>query len=162
MSGLTASHDIFVEGSWNDLRWLNKSSLSQTSVETMKSKAEDIMQIFQKAAVFNPPQGMRIVPLGEFHKSITLVESNKSPERISLQPGIRIPPDANRSATTVNVWINDPLFLPGDPVLNDHSGEIFMLPSLTGNMAGQSIYSRRAKSSGIWIRTATMEYSGNS
>ncbi|MFW5755930.1 MAG: hypothetical protein ACOCWK_04965, partial [Tangfeifania sp.] len=111
MSGLTASHDVLVEGSWNDLRWLNKSSLSQTSAEAMKSKAEDIMQIFQKAAVFNPPQGMRIVPSGEFHKSIALPERNKSPERISLQLGVRIPPGSNRTAATINVWINDPLFL---------------------------------------------------
>ncbi len=148
MSGLTASYYIFVEGSWNDLRWLNKSSRSQTSVEAMKSKAEDIIQIFQKAAVFNPPRGMRIVPLGEFHKSITLAENNKSPERISLHLGIKIPPDANRTAATINVWINDPLFLLGDPVLKDNSGEIFMLPPLTGHLAGQSIYSRTAHPAG--------------
>lgn len=144
MTGLTAPDETLREGSWSDLRWLNKSSLSHGSREAMISKAEDIIQVFQEASVFNPPQGMRVVPLGEFLDGLILPENQKGPERVSLQLGIRIPPEANRSAAAVNVWINDPLFLLGDPVLNDHAGEIFMLPPLAGHLAGQTIYSRTA------------------
>ncbi len=144
MTALSTSHGFLKKGSWNDLRWLNKSSLSPASGEAMISRAEDIMKVFQQASVFNPPTGMRIVPLGEFHESIALPENKKGPERVSLQLGIRIPPEANRTAATLNVWINDPLFLLGVPVLKDKMGEIFMLPPLTGSLAGQTIYSRTA------------------
>ncbi|MFO8235395.1 MAG: hypothetical protein R6U04_08340 [Bacteroidales bacterium] len=144
VTGLSVPHDTVNEGSWSDLRWRNEHPGSNATGDAMISKAEDIIQIFKKAPVFNPPTGMRILPLGEFHEGIPLPENNISPGRLSLHFGIRIPPESPRAAANIAIWINDPHFLLGDPVLTDGSGDIFILPPLTGKLAEQPIRSRSA------------------
>ncbi len=139
-SALSLPHDTGNEGSWSDFRWRNKSAGNEAII----SECENIINVFRKATVFNPPQGMRIVPFGECHEKVICNGNTLNSERICLELGIRIPPKSHKDIAEIYVWINDPLFLLGDPVLSDESGEIYLLPPMTGTLEGQGIRSRSA------------------
>ncbi len=144
VTGLSVPYDTSNEGIWSNLRWRNKNAGANATREPMMSKAEGIIQIFKRAPVFNPPKGMRIVPVGDFLKGISLPEGKISSGRLSLDLGIRIPSEAHRAVANIYIWINDPIFLLGEPILSDRTGKIFLLPPLTGKLAGQPVRSRSA------------------
>jgi len=114
----------------------------------MTAKVEGILKIFQSASPLNPPRGMGVYPRGEFLKRVTLPGDSKGPEPVRLQLGFRIPAQARQAESGINIWINDPHNLLGEPVLTDNKGEIFLMPPVVGTLAGQTIISRSAHPAG--------------
>jgi hypothetical protein len=133
--------------SWEPLRWRNKSS-SAIYGKTMVSKTEELIKIFRKAKPLNPPKGFGIDPTGEFLKRLNLSENIKGPEPIHIKLSMRIPPTSNVHPAGINIWINDPLNLLGEPVMTDKNGDIYLMPPIAGKLGGQTIYSRSAHPSG--------------
>jgi hypothetical protein len=145
VSGWSENHKF--EG-WQSMRWTNKSSSTDGSGKAMAAKAEDILKILQSATPLNPPRGMGVYPYGEFLKRVTLPGDLTGPEPVRLQLGFRIPADARQAESGLNIWINDPHNLLGEPVLTDKTGEIYLMPPLVGTLAGQTIISRSAHPAG--------------
>ncbi len=128
---------------WQSLRWRGISSSAGPSTEAlMKSKVEDMLELFQMARPLNPPTGLLdISPRAEFLRIPELTGVQQLPEPVVLRMPMRFPGSPSPSAG-VNIWINEPCNLLGDPVLTDESGEIFLLPPLIGNIGRESVYSR--------------------
>jgi hypothetical protein len=135
-----------VKETWLPLRWTNKSKSDAGG--GMVLKVEEIMEIFQRAQPLNPPRGLGVHPRAMFLERLSLPGNMQGPEPVSLTMGFHIPAEMKAACAWINVWINDPISLLGDPVLVDGIGEIYMMPPLAGKKGSQTIFSRSAHPSG--------------
>lgn len=130
------------EAKWELLHRANRSTKSGDEAKRMEERVESIMKIFQKAQVFNPPKGFAVVPRVEYLRRISFPGHTHSPEPVHFRVAVRMPPESKDIVAGVNVWINEPYNLLGDPVLSDNEGEMFLLPPEVGRKEGEKIYSR--------------------
>ena len=144
-------------GSWGPLRWTGRSPSTYGPGDAMVSKAETIVKIFQKAAPLNPPRGIGIDTRGEFLQRFPLPGNASGPEPVRLRLSFRIPPDEKEPAAGVDIWINEPFNLLGDPVLSDQTGDIFLLPPGAGELAGQPVRTRSAHPPGYEEKYPSMD-----
>ncbi|GEM_PF-651948 len=129
---------------WEPLNKVNRSSRDAAHAAAIDKKVENIMEIFRETLPFNPPKGFTVVPHLQFINPITLPGNSHTPEPVHLRFALRMPPQSNDIVAGVNVWINDPFNLLGEPLLSDSKGYIFLLPPDVGIMGGQKIVSRMA------------------
>ncbi|MFO8234339.1 MAG: hypothetical protein R6U04_02885 [Bacteroidales bacterium] len=85
-----------------------------------------------------------MMPRVEYLKPLSLPGNTHRPEPVHFRVAFRMPPQGKDIVAGVNVWMNDPHNLLGEPLLSDNQGDIFLLPPETGSMSGQKITSRTA------------------
>jgi hypothetical protein len=129
---------------WEPLNRVNRSSRDAAGAAAIERKVENIMEVFRKALPFNPPKGFAVVPRVQYLSPLNLPGNTHSPEPVHFRVAVRMPPQSKDIVAGVNVWINDPHNLLGEPVLSDSEGDIFLLPPEVGSMGGQKIVSRMA------------------
>ena len=129
---------------WEPLNKVNRSLRDAAGAAAIEKKVEGIMEVFRKALPFNPPKGFAAVPRLEYLRPLSLPGNTHSPEPVHFRVGVRMPPQSKDIVAGVNVWINDPYNLLGEPLLADSEGDIFLLPPEVGTMSGQKIISRMA------------------
>lgn len=144
-SGYRGSEDKYdISSLWEPLNSINRSSRDAAGAAAIKRKVEDIMDLFRKALPFNPPKGFAVVPSVQYLQPLALPGNTNTPEPVHLRMAYRMPPESKDIVAAVNVWINDPHNLLGEPLLSDSQGGLFLLPPEVGSMAGQKITSRMA------------------
>lgn len=141
-SGSNDKHDI--SDLWEPLKSVNRSSRDNAGAAAIEKKVEEIMELFRKALPFNPPKGFAVMPRVEYLNALSLPGNTHTPEPVHFRVAFRMPPQSKDIVAGVNVWINDPHNLLGEPLLSDNQGDIFLLPPETGSMSGQKITSRMA------------------
>ena len=129
---------------WEPLNSVNRSSRDAAGAAAIERKVENIMEVFRKALPFNPPKGFVVMPRVQYLSLLDLPGNTHSPEPVHFRVAVRMPPQSKDIVAGVNVWINDPYNLLGEPVLSDSEGDIFLLPPEVGSMGGQKIVSRMA------------------
>lgn len=129
---------------WEPLSKVNRSSRDAAGASAIDRKVENIMDIFRKSLPFNPPKGFAVMPRLQYLNPIVLPGNTHTPEPVHLRIALRMPPQSNDIVAGVNVWINDPYNLLGEPLLSDHAGDLFLLPPEVGTKAGEKIISRMA------------------
>jgi len=129
---------------WESLNRVNRSSRDAAGAAAIERKVETIMEVFRKALPFNPPKGFAVVPRVEYLKPLSVPGNTHTPEPVHFRVAFRMPPQSKDIVAGVNVWINDPYNLLGEPVLSDSEGDIYLLPPDVGSKGGQKIISRMA------------------
>ncbi len=129
---------------WEPLTKSTNSTRDHAAITVVDKKVEDVLAVFRRSLPFNPPKGFAVVPRLEYLKPITLPGNTYSPEPFHIRLGVRMPPHKNNIVAGLNVWINDPYNILGEPLLSDNEGELFLLPPEIGTMAGEKIISRMA------------------
>lgn len=129
---------------WEPLNRVNRSSRDAAGAAAIERKVENIMEVFRKALPFNPPKGFAVMPKVQYLSPLNLPGNTYLPEPVHFSMSVRMPPQKKYIVAGVNVWINDPHNLLGEPLLSDNQGDIFLLPPDVGSMAGQKITSRMA------------------
>ncbi len=129
---------------WEPLNKMNQSSRDVTSLTAIDRKVENIMDVFRKALPFNPPKGFAVMPGVQYLKTLDLPGNTYKPEPVQFRIAVRMPPQSRDIVAGVNVWINDPYNILGEPLLSDNQGDIFLLPPDVGIMGRQKIVSRMA------------------
>ncbi len=135
---------------WEPLRWVTRSSTTDTAPDHIVSAVERIMNVFQEARPLNPPRGLGVSPRADYHGRLVLQGDMKGPETVCLRMRMFFPDiDAFRPTAGVNVRINDPLTILGDAVIEDGNDKIFLLPPVIGKTGSQSIHARTAHPPGF-------------
>ena len=129
---------------WEPLNRVNRSSRNAADAAAIERKVENITEVFRKALPFNPPKGFAVMPRVQYLSPLYLPGNTHTPEPVHFRVAIRMPPQSRDILAGVNVWINDPYNLLGEPLLSDSQGDIFLLPPEVGSMGGQKIVSRMA------------------
>lgn len=133
---------------WEPLIKVNRSSRDAIGAAAIEMKVEEMIELFRKALPFNPPKGFLVMPRVEYLLPLALPGNTYSPEPVHFRVAFRMPPQSKDIVAGVNVWINDPYNLLGEPLLKDNQGDMFLLPPEVGSMGGQKITSRMAHPSG--------------
>ena len=60
------------------------------------------------------------------------------PEPLVLSLPMRFTGSGPYPSAGLNIWINEPFNLLGEPVLTDKTGDMFLLPPLIGKIGGQA------------------------
>ena len=144
---LLSGHSGNISGSsdlWEPLNRSNRSVRNAAGRAAIERKAENILDVFRQALPFNPPKGFAVMPRIEYLKPLGFQGNAHTPEPLHLRIAIRMPPESADIVAGVNVWLNDPANLLGEPLLSDSQGEMFLLPPDVGTMGGQNIISRMA------------------
>lgn len=129
---------------WEPLNRVNRSSRDAAGAAAIERKVENITEVFRKALPFNPPKGFAVVPRLEYLRLLSVPGNTHTPEPVHFRVAFRMPPQSKDIVAGVNVWINDPYNLLGEPVLSDSEGDIYLLPPDVGSKGGQKIISRMA------------------
>ncbi len=129
---------------WEPLNRSNRSTRNAANVAAIEKRVDDIVDVFRKALPFNPPKGFAVMPRLEYLRPLALPGNSHSPEPVHFRVAFRMPPQSVDIVAGVNVWINDPYNLLGEPVLKDGEGDLFLLPPDVGTKSGQNIVSRMA------------------
>lgn len=129
---------------WEPLNRVNRSSRDAAGAAAIEKKVENITEVFRKALPFNPPKGFAVVPSVAYLSPLSVPGNTHTPEPVHFRVAFRMPPQSKDIVAGVNVWINDPYNLLGEPVLSDSEGDIYLLPPDVGSKGGQKIISRMA------------------
>ena len=130
---------------WQPLQWLDRRSDGATEADdVLKSKMEQLLEVFKRAGTLNPPSGVAIFPRGDLLTRSLLPGGYEVPSTANLRLSMRFPYVTSDVTARVSVRINDPGSLLGDPVLADERGGIYILPPLIERKGGQQVYSRSA------------------
>ena len=144
-SGYSGSGNFFGSSDlWEPLHRANRSARDAASAAAMEGKAAHIMEVFRKALPFNPPKGFAVMPRIEYLEPLHFPGNVHTPEPVHFRVAFRMPPGGADIVAGVNVWLNDPGNLLGEPLLSDSQGEMFLLPPEVGMIGGQRIVSRMA------------------
>ncbi|MFO7575385.1 MAG: hypothetical protein R6W67_09540 [Bacteroidales bacterium] len=145
LAGWSGNQTDMQKDIWEPFRWTGKKSIkTDGSAKVLMAKAEDIMKQFHKVRPFNPPDGYALEQIGEFLPRVTIPGNRQGPEPLMLRIRIRRPPEGKDIIAGVNIYVNDPYNIVGDPVISDKTGDIFLMPPQVGRKSGQPIYTRWA------------------